>query len=140
MAGLGWQGKNTNLIHPELGSYFFLTGIFLNAELEGYSEPSSLASTGASDTESSDLLAHSDGDDSVSLHGNWRNLENRSSAGHGLNLSNADNGIGEPSLFRPANVDRCGSCRQCLDACPTGALEAYRIEASKCLSYWTIEA
>lgn len=67
-------------------------------------------------------------------HGSWLLL--------GCLLTTLDVETSEQSGYEVptvAPVDHCGSCTRCIDACPTGCISPYEVDASRCISYLTIE-
>lgn len=55
-----------------------------------------------------------------------------------LKIQDSENKTTQASI--EVHPDRCGNCTRCIEACPTEALEDKKLDASKCISYWTIES
>ena len=115
-AGLGFTGKNTLLIDPRRGSWFFLGVLLTTLPLDYDLALSPTLSQGARGP--------------IPLPvGGARGGPARTEAAA---LS--------PTLAQGARGASCGSCHRCLDACPTAAFPApYVLDARRCISYLTIE-
>ena len=123
-AGLGFIGKNNFLISPKCGIRNFICSLFLNVELP---PPDAAANASADVTASADATTACTGITATA---------NATTACTGITAT-AD---AADRRERTHGLPSCGACCRCLDACPTGALEApFVLNANKCTSYLTIE-
>src|SRR5690606_33534883 len=122
-AGLGWIGKHTLLINPRLGSWLLLGGFVTTLDL--------VCGAGSFTW------------GSPTVPGGRTAMDARSSATPQAPQSGPDappGGGTRPELALGALVpDACGTCTRCIEACPTQAITPYSVDASRCISYLTIE-
>ena len=130
-AGLGWQGKHTNLVSREHGSWLFLGAIYTTLEV-AVPQPTETAvasSTPAASTTPANAGAQ------LRAAEDRAPRSNRSDSATGPRRS--PGGIPEGTALEH---DHCGTCTACQTACPTDAFPApYRLDARRCISYLTIE-
>jgi epoxyqueuosine reductase len=132
-AGLGWTGKNTCLIHPRLGSYRFLAVLLTSIEVQAEESWEDEATTSeVHEMPPSGAEAHANSASFAAVRAKALTYQSRPVTKQSFSAARES---------RPLTVpDRCGSCRRCLDACPTGALTApYQMDARRCIAYLTIE-
>jgi len=164
-AGMGWVGKNTCLIHPKLGSYGFLAVLLTSLEVfdDSGERGSVLSHPGRKEQNAgpSTLLPHPS-DEDLSPGTPVRSAQDdKARVGHPAFAQQRDHSRVDPCVPRSpkardlghpgselekhpstaqVQADRCGSCRRCIEACPTGALVApYQMDARRCIAYLTIE-
>ena len=118
-AGLGWQGKHTNLVSREHGSWLFLGAIYTTLEVGASQQAGTPAKAGAQ-------LVNVDNEGK-------REVSSAISTGPRSSL-------GWKPEESPSSNDHCGTCTACQTACPTDAFPTpYRLDARRCISYLTIE-
>lgn len=139
-AGLGWIGKNTNLLSRDAGSWFFLGTLFTNLNVDDFYKPYKDSQEHLEENELQDRNHRENG--GVSRKDDIRGKTERKGGVYkqvNNDLERAFNKVDH--LYRkPQNKSHCGSCTACLDICPTQAfIGPYQLDASRCISYLTIE-
>ena len=130
-AAIGWWGKNSNILVPGIGSLVVLGAVVTDAPIAA-PDPHTphVAGRGAPN-----VAPHGEGHGApnVAPHGEGHGAPN--GEGHGA-ATDAPTAAGQP---RSEVADGCGSCRQCLDGCPTGAIIAPgTVDARRCLA-WLVQ-